>query len=131
MGIGDKISNKAEDLAGKGKEAVGKATGDQDLEAEGKVDQGKSDLKQAVEKVKQFRPDLILMDLMMPVMDGIEATKIIRDSEDGRIPIIALTAYHKDYHHEALEAGCDGVIPKPINFDDLRYVIAHYLPKNP
>jgi two-component system cell cycle response regulator DivK len=85
------------------------------------------DGRQAVEKAREFRPDLILMDLMMPVMDGLEATKIIREAEDGRTPIVAVTAYHRDYHHRALEAGCDGVIPKPINFDDLRSVIDHYL----
>lgn len=52
MGIGDKISNAAEDLAGKAKEATGKATGDRDTEAEGRADQSKADLKQAGEKVK-------------------------------------------------------------------------------
>ncbi len=52
MGIDDKINNKADDMAGKAKEGVGKATDDKDLEAEGKADQGKSNLKQAGEKVK-------------------------------------------------------------------------------
>ena len=52
MGTDDKIKNKAEELAGKGKETVGRATDDPQLEAEGKVDQDKSDLKQAGEKVK-------------------------------------------------------------------------------
>ncbi len=48
----DKISNKVDELAGKGKEAAGRATDNPDLEAEGKGDQAKSDLKQAGEKVK-------------------------------------------------------------------------------
>lgn len=52
MGLGDKISNKKEDAVGKGKEAGGKATGDDELEAEGKTDQAKSDVKGAGEKVK-------------------------------------------------------------------------------
>jgi uncharacterized protein YjbJ (UPF0337 family) len=52
MGLDDKIKNKAEDVTGKGKEATGKATDDEQLEAEGKGDQTKSDLKQAGEKVK-------------------------------------------------------------------------------
>ncbi len=52
MGMGDKIGNMADDMAGKAKEAAGKATGDEELEAEGKVDQGVADLKQAGEKVK-------------------------------------------------------------------------------
>ena len=52
MGMDDKIENKAEDLGGKAKEAVGDATDDEDLEAEGKADQTKSSLKDAKENVK-------------------------------------------------------------------------------
>lgn len=52
MGLDDKISNAAEDLGGKAKEAAGKVSGDRDMEAEGKADQTMSDLKQAGEKVK-------------------------------------------------------------------------------
>jgi uncharacterized protein YjbJ (UPF0337 family) len=52
MGLDDKVSNKAEEAAGKVKEGAGKATDDEKLEAEGKGDQAKSDLKQAGEKVK-------------------------------------------------------------------------------
>jgi uncharacterized protein YjbJ (UPF0337 family) len=52
MGIDDKIKNKAEDLSGKSKEHAGKATDDPELEAEGKGDQTKSDVKQAGEKIK-------------------------------------------------------------------------------
>ncbi len=52
MGMDDKTGNKAEEMGGKVKEGVGKATGDENLEAQGKNDQSKSDLKQAGEKVK-------------------------------------------------------------------------------
>ncbi len=52
MGLGDKASNAAEDMKGKAKEATGKATDDESLEAEGKTDQTKSSLKQAGENVK-------------------------------------------------------------------------------
>ncbi len=52
MGIDDKINNKAEEVAGKVKKGVGKATGDEELEAEGRVDQAKADVKQAGEKIK-------------------------------------------------------------------------------
>jgi uncharacterized protein YjbJ (UPF0337 family) len=52
MGLDDKIDNKTEELAGKAKEGVGKATGDDELEIQGKADQLKSNLKQAGEKVK-------------------------------------------------------------------------------
>ncbi len=52
MGIDDKVDNKSEELAGKAKEGIGKATDDEQLEAEGKTDQSKSNLKQAGEKIK-------------------------------------------------------------------------------
>ena len=52
MGAGDKISNKIDDAGGKAKEALGKATGDRSTENEGKVDQAKSSLKDAGEKIK-------------------------------------------------------------------------------
>ena len=52
MGVGDKMENMKDDLAGKGKEAAGKATDNERLEAEGRVDQSEADLKQAGEKVK-------------------------------------------------------------------------------
>lgn len=52
MGLGDKVSNKAEDLKGHGKEHAGKATGDDELEAEGKGDQASASVKDAGEKVK-------------------------------------------------------------------------------
>ena len=52
MGMSDKIENTAQDLQGKAKEATGKVTDDEQLEAEGRVDQSKADLKQAGEQVK-------------------------------------------------------------------------------
>lgn len=52
MGIGDKIENTVDKLTGQAKEAQGRATGDEEREAEGRADQGKADLKQAGEKVK-------------------------------------------------------------------------------
>jgi len=52
MGLDDKIDNKSEDLRGKAKETIGRATDDQELEAQGRADQSKSDIKQAGEKIK-------------------------------------------------------------------------------
>jgi uncharacterized protein YjbJ (UPF0337 family) len=52
MGTEDKFSNKVEELKGKGKQGVGRATGDDSMEAEGRVDEGKGNIKQAGEKVK-------------------------------------------------------------------------------
>jgi uncharacterized protein YjbJ (UPF0337 family) len=59
MGIDDRIENTAEDVKGKGKEAVGKATDDEGLEAEGKVDQAKAGMKNAVEDVKDNVKDAL------------------------------------------------------------------------
>jgi uncharacterized protein YjbJ (UPF0337 family) len=58
MSLGDKISNKAEELGGKAKEAAGQATGDEQLQAEGQADQAKAGLKGAVENVKDAAKDL-------------------------------------------------------------------------
>ncbi|CAB4724163.1 MAG: CsbD family protein [Actinobacteria bacterium] len=58
MGIADKLSNKVEDLKGKGKEGAGKATGDEQLQAEGKADQASASIKDGVEKVKDAAKDL-------------------------------------------------------------------------
>jgi uncharacterized protein YjbJ (UPF0337 family) len=58
MGLGDKIGNKAEDLKGQAKESTGRATGDEQLEAEGKGDQASATLKDGVEKLKDAAKDI-------------------------------------------------------------------------
>jgi uncharacterized protein YjbJ (UPF0337 family) len=58
MGLGDKIENKADDLKGKGKEAAGAVTDDNELRAEGKTDQSKASVKDAGEKVKDAAGDV-------------------------------------------------------------------------
>jgi uncharacterized protein YjbJ (UPF0337 family) len=58
MGLGDKISNKAEELKGKVKETVGRATGNQELEAEGQIDQGRAEVKKVGENIKDAAKDI-------------------------------------------------------------------------
>lgn len=67
------------------------------------------------------QPDVILMDLSLPVMDGWEATRRIRaDARTADIPVIALTAHAlQSDHEEALQAGCDDVDTKPIDLERL------------
>ena len=77
------------------------------------------DGKEAVEMALQNAYDLILMDIKMPYMDGLEATRVIR-SHNPDIPIIAQTAYA--YEHDlrkTLEAGCNTCITKPIRVPEL------------
>jgi CheY-like chemotaxis protein len=72
--------------------------------------------KEALEVAARDRPDLILMDLRMPVMDGYEATRALRQTEWGRtLPIIAVTAGSTEEHRKkALRVGCSDFIAKPI-----------------
>jgi CheY-like chemotaxis protein len=72
--------------------------------------------QQAIEMVERERPDLIFMDLKMPILDGWEATRRIRQMEGGdRVSIIALTAQAMAGDQEkALSAGCDDYLAKPV-----------------
>ncbi len=82
---------------------------------------------EAVEQASQQRFDLILMDMQMPEMNGIEATRKIRET-DPETPIVALTANVMKKHREQFEqAGSNGLIGKPIDRDELRRVLKHYL----
>jgi two-component system, sensor histidine kinase and response regulator len=87
--------------------------------------------KKAVEYQNNELFDLILMDVQMPEMDGLEATKAIREREKGtnsRVPILAMTAYAmKDDKEKCLEAGMDGYVSKPINTQELFETIENLL----
>lgn len=89
------------------------------------------DGSEAVENAKQYHPDMILMDLSMPVMDGLTATKLIRqsDPELARIPIVAITGHGRSHAKQAFESGCDKVIQKPVNFNVLKPMLRGYLGK--
>ncbi len=87
-----------------------------------------TDGEQAVEAVRLEQPDLILMDLAMPIMDGLAATRVIRGFDGTvRLPIIAVTAHGESYYRQAIEAGCDDMINKPLDFAVLEPVLKQYL----
>jgi len=73
--------------------------------------------QEAVEAAQRWTPDLILMDLCMPVMDGYEATRQIRKTQSGvSIPIVAISAdYNGGASKKALDAGCDMCVDKPMS----------------
>jgi CheY-like chemotaxis protein len=82
----------------------------------------------ALEIIKHHFPDLILMDIAMPVMDGLTATRKIRAFKEGAdVPIIAVTAHGKQLYEKAIEAGCTDLIEKPVDFDSLESVLNQYL----
>jgi len=85
--------------------------------------------KEAVQAVELHLPDLILMDIQLPGLDGLTVTGIIKDNpETANVPIIALTAHAmRGDEEKAREAGCDGYISKPIDTRSLPQTIRQFL----
>lgn len=88
-----------------------------------------TDGEQGVELTKKIKPDLVLMDIGMPKLDGLEATRILKaDISTQNIPVVALTAFAMSGDKErVLEAGCDGYITKPVNVQELLKTIEQFL----
>jgi CheY-like chemotaxis protein len=91
------------------------------------------DGREGVSLARQHRPDLILMDIQMPIMDGISATRILKqDSVTQDIKVVALTANAMPGDREKiLEAGCQDYISKPFRLHEFLEKIREYLPENP
>lgn len=89
-----------------------------------------TDGKAAIECAAREKPDLITMDLQLPVLSGLDATKALKANPvTSNIPIIALTASAMKGQDElALEAGCDAYICKPFDIDTLMEKLEKYLP---
>ena len=81
---------------------------------------------EAIDKAAEFRPDLILMDIGMPLLDGLSVAQLIHDKKtNSLVPIIAVTAF-SDIKDEALKAGCSDVIYKPVQPELLQAMLEHY-----
>ena len=86
-----------------------------------------NDGEQGVAMANEKNPDLILMDISLPVMDGYEATRMIRKTMPS-IPIIGLSAHAMDGHEQkAKDAGCNDYLTKPVNDDLLFNMLKKYL----
>ena len=87
------------------------------------------DAEKGIEIARQDRPDLILMDIQLPGMDGLQATAIIKaDPQLADIPVVALTSYAMEGDKAcALAAGCDGYLTKPIDTETFLDVIGTYI----
>ncbi len=85
---------------------------------------------EGVEKAITEKPDLILMDIMMPGMDGREATRRIRSNQETKdIPILAATVLFKESDlRSCIEAGCNDYIVKPFSHQELRAKIMDFIP---
>jgi len=88
-----------------------------------------TDGSQAVKVARAAKPSLILMDIQLPVMDGLEATRIIKsDTSTKNIPVVAVTAYAmKTDEQKAIQAGCDGYFTKPFRAQTLLEKVKEYL----
>jgi len=82
-----------------------------------------------LERVKHERPNLILMDLQLPHIDGLTLTRQLKaDAETREIPVLAATAYTQpEQKAKALEAGCAGYLTKPLDVQILRKTVARLL----
>lgn len=101
------------------------------LMAEGFDVQGADNAKQGIELALSDPPDLILMDINMPEMSGLQATQALRQRQEMRnTSIVALTAnVTQDILQETLKAGCDGYITKPVDVDRLPDQVMEYIRK--
>ncbi len=85
--------------------------------------------KDAIEAASRLRPRIILMDLSLPFVDGLVATRSIRGVPGlEKVPIVAVSAHDTaDFHSEALAAGCNAYVTKPIDYSELEAVVARLL----
>ncbi len=87
------------------------------------------DGQEAVDRIHRDKPDLVLMDITLPIIDGLEATRLIRrEAEFQTLPIIFISGYENQEMLDRVKAcGGTGYISKPIEFDDLKQMIEKHL----
>lgn len=86
---------------------------------------------EALEEARHRHPDLILMDIAMPLMNGITSATLIRNSEAcDKVPIVAVTSYGKEYIGLAGEFGFDDVVQKPVVLEEMKQLLHQYLDRD-
>jgi CheY-like chemotaxis protein len=88
--------------------------------------------REAVQRAQEMQPDVVVMDLSMPIMDGYSATEELKnDARTRDIPVVALSGHVMSHHvDKAREAGCDTVMPKPPKLSDVAAKIRTMLPQS-
>ena len=99
------------------------------LQADGHATLTAENGARAIEMARSAKPSLIIMDIQMPVIDGLSAIKVLKSNPDTRlIPVIAITALVMRGDRERILAACfDGYLSKPVNIKELRTVVHRHL----
>ena len=87
--------------------------------------------QEGLEKALSRAPDVVFMDLKMPVMDGLTATRMLRaDPATSRVPVICISAYlsQEDWRDKAVQAGCNDCLSKPVDLGRLNLVLSNIRP---
>lgn len=83
---------------------------------------------EAVERALECPPDLVIMDMAMPLVDGVNSARAMRQHDSLRtVPIVALTGFGRFYAPRALDAGCNDVVSKPVDFARLQPVVQRHI----
>lgn len=103
------------------------------LEMAGYIVISATDAETGLDMVRKERPDLVLMDVQLPGMDGLQATAILKHDQTTRsIPVVALSALAmKGDEGRIRAAGCDGYLAKPVRYKELWATVANFLPSRP
>lgn len=100
------------------------------IEGEGHAVIEASGAYEAIEKAEQMHPDLILMDIGLPLLDGLSTARMIKERSGlVDVPIVVVTAY-RDVGDQVRDAGCAGIVYKPIEMEALKSILDYHLSNN-
>lgn len=98
------------------------------LEAEGYQVETADNGTIALHKIEQTQPDLVLLDIMMPGLNGYDVTRKVRQNQRfASLPILLLTAHDEYFHHPYSDIGANDLLRKPVDFDELLSKVERYI----